>query len=92
MNSNIDDALSRIAAMEAHPGLVGLEDRVMLVLAAQPPRGLALGATLGAAAFALSLGLASNAVPSTEARATSASAPFGAPGPLAPSSLLLEPR
>ncbi|MBN9554454.1 MAG: hypothetical protein J0H61_07260 [Alphaproteobacteria bacterium] len=93
MSSNIDNALARIAGAETHPGLAGLEDRVMSAIEGRPPSsGLAVGATLSAAAFALVLGIVSNAVPSAEARAASTLAPFGAPSPLAPSSLLLEPR
>lgn len=93
MNSDIDSALIRIAQAKPHPGLAGLEDRVSLAIGNQPPpHGLAIGVSLGAALFALLLGVASNAVPATEARAASPLAPFGSPGPLAPSSLLLEPR
>ena len=92
MNSNIDTALTRIAEAGPHPGLAGLEDRVMFAIASQPPHSLAIGASLSAALFALVFGVVSNAVPPDEARAASTLAPFGAPSPLAPSSLLLEPQ
>ena len=93
MNNDIDSALARFAGAEPHAGLAGLEDRVMSAIASRPPSsGLAIGASLSAAAFALVLGIVSNAVPPAEARAASPLAPFGAPSPLAPSSLLLEPR
>ena len=93
MNSNIDTALTRIAEAGPHPGLAGLEDRVMLAIASQPPsHSLAISASLSAALFALVFGVVSNAVPPGEARAASTRAPFGAPSPLAPSSLLLEPQ
>lgn len=92
MNSNIDTALTRISEAEPHPGLAGLEDRVAVAIASQSPHGLAIGASLSAALFALVLGVASNAVPAAEARAASPLAPFGSANPLAPSSLLLEPR
>ncbi len=93
MNNDIDSALARFAGAEPHAGLAGLEDRVMCAIASRPSSsGLAMGASLSAAAFALVLGIVSNAVPPAEARAASPLAPFGAPSPLAPSSLLLEPR
>lgn len=92
MNNNVDSALTRIAETGPHPGLVGLEDRVMLAIASQPPHSLATGASLSAALFALVLGVVSNAVPPDEARAPSTLAPFGTASPLAPSSLLLEPQ
>lgn len=93
MSSNIDSALARMAGAEPHPGLAGLEDRVMSAIAARPQSsGLAVGAMLSAAAFALVLGVVSNAVPPAETRAALTLAPFGAPSPLAPSSLLLEAR
>lgn len=93
MSTNIDTALRRMAEAEPHPGLAGLEGRVMSAIAGRPASsGLAFGATLSAAAFALVLGIVSNAVPPVEARAASTLAPFGAPSLLAPSSLLLEPR
>jgi hypothetical protein len=93
MNNDIDSALARFAGAKPHAGLAGLEDRVMSAIASRPPSsGLAMGASLSAAAFALVLGIVSNAVPPAEARAASPLAPFGAPSPLAPSSLLLEPR
>lgn len=93
MNNDIDSALARFAGAEPHAGLTGLEDRVMSAIASRPsPSGLAIGTTLSAAAFALMLGIVSNAVPSSEARAASPLAPLGAPSPLAPSSLLLGSR
>jgi len=93
MNKDIDSALARIAGAEPNVGLAGFEDRVMSAIASRPASsGLAIGASLSAAAFALALGIVSNAVPPAEARAASTLAPFGAPSPLAPSSLLLEPR
>lgn len=92
MSPDLDDTLSRLASTSAHPGLVELEERVLRSIASQPPRGFSTGATLGGVAFALALGIVSNAVPATAARAASPLAPFGAPSPLVPSSLLLEPR
>ena len=93
MNNDIDSALARFAGAEPHAGLTGLESRVMSAIASRPSSsGLAMGASLSAAVFALGLDIVSNAVPPAEARASSPLAPFGAPSPLAPSSLLLEPR
>jgi hypothetical protein len=93
MNNDIDSALARLTRAEPHRGLAGFEDRVMSAIASRPPSsGLAIGASLSVAAFALVLGIVSNAVPPGEARAASPLSPLGAPSPLAPSSLLLEPR
>lgn len=88
MDTDIDQALARIGAQDTHPDLSGLEDRVLARIGARPKPALALGTTLGAAMFALALGVMSNTVPTGEARAATL-APFGAPSPLAPSSLLL---
>ena len=77
MNNDIDSALARFAGGEPHAGLAGLEDRVMSAIASRPPSsGLAVGTTLSAAAFALMLGIVSNAVPSSEARAASPRLPI----------------
>lgn len=92
MDRNIDTVLSRLAAASPHPGLDGLEDRVMQSIANQPPRGPTIGATVAAAAFALTLGVVSNALPLTPARAAPPAVLVGVANPLAPSSLLLEPQ
>ena len=53
MNNDIDSALVRFAGVAPHAGLAGFEDRVMSAIASRPPSsGLAMGATLSAAAFA----------------------------------------
>ncbi len=92
MGSDIDDALERLACAGPHPGLAGIEERVLSRIAAEPSGMTALGTTLGAAIFALLLGVVSNAIPSSQARAMPVLAPFGAPSALAPSTLLLESR
>ncbi|MGN5375698.1 hypothetical protein [Sphingomonas hankookensis] len=85
---DIDNALGRIAGQAPHPGLDGLEDRVMTIIADRPAGTTALRTTIAGAAFALLLGVGSVIYPAPEARAKEM-APFGIPGPLAPSTLLL---
>lgn len=89
MRMNIDDALARLAAGTPHSGLAGMEERVLEAISHQPAPSHGTGATLAAAGLALVLGVLSNIVPSTHAQAAQSLAPFGAPGPLAPSSLLV---
>lgn len=88
MTMDIDSVLGRIAGQDPHPGLDGLEDRVMTIIAEQPARASAMRTTIAGAAFALLLGVGSVVYPAPEARAKEM-APFGMPGPLAPSTLLL---
>ncbi|WEK02030.1 MAG: hypothetical protein P0Y59_10235 [Candidatus Sphingomonas phytovorans] len=88
MGNNIDDALARLSSATPHEGLAGLEDRVLGAISSQPASGLGTGATLAATGLALVLGLVSNAIPSSAARAAPALSPLGAPSPLAPSALL----
>lgn len=88
MGINIDDALARLASDTPHHGLAGLEDRVMNAIATQPAAGVGAGATLAAVGLALALGVFSNVVPSADAQAATTLSPFGAPSPLAPSTLL----
>lgn len=90
MGTNIDDALTRLASLEPHAGLAGMEDRVLDAIGRTPARGGGLGATIAAVTLALVLGVASNVVPSTHAQAAQSLSPFGAPSPLAPSALLEE--
>lgn len=89
MRMNIDDALTRLASGTPHSGLDGMEERVLGAIASQPATGHGTGATLAAAGLALALGVFSNIVPSANAHAAPTLAPFGAPSPLAPSSLLV---
>lgn len=89
--SEINSALARIGAPDPHPGLAGLEDRVLSTIGARRAQALTMRTTLSAAAFALLLGVVSNVLPAHEAQAASP-APLGAPGALAPSNLLLGPR
>lgn len=93
MNSNIDDALARLASDAPHRGLAGLEDRVLTAIASQPATTIGTGTALVAMGLALTLGVFSNVVPTADAQAAApALSPLGAPSPLAPSSLLTEPR
>lgn len=92
MSINIDEALVRLASSTPHDGLAGLEDRVLGAIASQPAAGVGTGTTLAAVGLALALGVFSNVVPSAGAQAAANLAPFGAPSPLAPSTLLAGTR
>lgn len=91
METDIDTVLGRIGRSDSHPGLHGLEDRVLTVIADQPARAMARCTTFAAASFALLFGLGSVVFPAPEATAKPL-VPFGVPSPLAPSSLLLDAR
>ncbi|MEP9402077.1 hypothetical protein [Sphingomonas sp. VNH70] len=88
MDMDLDSALGRIAGQQPHPGLDGLEDRVLTHIAGQPARTTAAQTTFAGAAFALLLGVGSVTYPAPGAGARDA-AFVGVPGPLAPSTLLL---
>lgn len=92
MTINIDDALARLAADAPHPGLAGLEARVLSAISVQPAASIGAGTAFMAMGLALTLGVFSNIVPAADAHAAPALSPLGAPSPLAPSSLLTEPR
>lgn len=89
MDMDIDTMLGRIGPSDSHPGLSGLEGRVLTIIADQPARAMARRTTLAAASFALLFGLGSVVYPAPEATAKPL-APFGVPSALAPSSLLLD--
>ncbi len=89
MSVHIDDALARLSASAEHPGLEGLEDRVLSAIGRESIRAVGARATLAAAAFALFLGALSNVVPTADAEAAAIISPFGASSPLAPSTLLI---
>ena len=89
MSVQIDDALARLSASAGHPGLEGLEDRVLGAIGRESTRAIGARATLGAAAFSLLLGGISNVVPAADAQAAAITSPFGASNPLAPSTLLI---
>ncbi len=88
MDTNIDDALARLATATPYSGLDGLESRVMTAITLQPAGAGGAGVTVAAIGLALTLGVLSNVVPTSGARAAPALSPFGAPSPLAPSTLL----
>ncbi|MES2337307.1 MAG: hypothetical protein V4537_04330 [Pseudomonadota bacterium] len=91
MDMDIDTALGRIGRHDLHPGLNGLEDRVLTMIADRPARAMATRTTIAGVAFALLLGVGSVIYPAPAARATQ-TAPFGIPSPLTPSTLLLGTR
>ncbi|MEG3150644.1 hypothetical protein U1769_12185 [Sphingomonas sp. ZT3P38] len=86
---NIDVTLSRLAEATADDGLEGLEDRVVAAISARPDTALSSGTTYVAVGLALALGVASNVVPSSHARAAPPLSPLGVPSALAPSTLLV---
>ncbi len=88
MTLDLDTTLGRLGAAKPHPGLDGLEDRVLTSIAERPARDLAMRTTIAGAAFALLLGVGSVVYPAPQARAIDV-VPFGVPSPLAPSTLLL---
>lgn len=92
MSRKLDDALAHLASSPTHPGLEGLEDRVLLAIRADPVGTIGFGATITAALFALTLGAISNVFPTANAQAAPIQSPFGASSPLAPSTLLTAPR
>lgn len=92
MNTNIDDALARLASDAPYQGLAGLEARVLSTIASQPTATIGAGTALVAMGLALTLGVFSNVVPAVDTQAAPALSPLWAPSPLAPSSLLTEPR
>lgn len=92
MSRELDDALAHLANSPAHPGLEGLENRVLLAIAANPVGTLSFGVTATAALFALTLGTISSVLPTSKAQAARIQSPFGASNPLAPSTLLTGPR
>lgn len=91
---DIDGVLGRIGRGDSsgpHPGLDGIEQRVLTAIAQRPARTMAIRTTIAGAAFALLLGVGSVVYPVRAARAVGM-APFGIPGPLTPSTLLLGAR
>ncbi len=69
-----------------HPGLDGIEQRVLARVAARQREAAGSRTTLGLAAVAMLMGVAGSWFPAAPAQAA---ATFGTPGALAPSTLLL---
>ena len=88
MTTDINDALHALGRVPDHAALTGIEDSVLAMIDAR--RGETLGSrmTVGLAVGALLIGAGGAALPYRSATA-STPASFAAPGPLAPSSLLL---
>ena len=82
---DLDVTLSRLAAAPVHSGLAAIDDAVLARLALRPGKipGVAIGAVAVAAVL---IGVAGAGLPGT--RAEAATAPFGQPSALAPSTLL----
>lgn len=91
MTMELDEALASLSAAPVHPGLAGIEDRVLsrvrceAALAAQATHGLRVGAVVALAALGLGFA-AGSPVAATPSSATLS--PFGPSSPLAPSTLL----
>ena len=91
MSMELDEALAGLSAAPVHPGLTGIEDRVLsrvrseAALAAQATQGLRIGAV--AALAALGLGIAAGS-PGAAMPSSVMLSPFGPASPLAPSTLL----
>ena len=84
---NLDDTLSRLTSGAPHPGLSGLEERVIGAIARPRTASFGAGGTLSAIGLALAIGFMSNLAPASEARASPIS-PLGVPSTFAPSTLL----
>jgi len=91
MTNTLDAALRALALPDDHPGLDGLEDRVIARIHAreQSVSGVRVGGL--AAAGAVALGILAAGPGQSPATAASL-APFGAVSALAPSTLLLADR
>lgn len=88
MSVDLDKSLGLLAAAEPHADLEGLEACVLARVGERRQHNLATGITLSFAAVSLLMGIIGATLPTSRAHAT-ASAPFGMPSALAPSSLLL---
>lgn len=88
MTTDINDALHALGRVPDHAALTGIEDRVLAMIDAR--RGETLGSrmTVGLAVGAMLIGAGGASLPYRSATASTPSS-FAAPGPLAPSSLLL---
>ena len=88
MTIDVDDVLQALGRSPDPAALAGIEDRVLHAIEAR--RGAAVGSrmTVGLAVGAMLIGAGGAALPYRSATA-STPASFAAPGPLAPSSLLL---
>jgi hypothetical protein len=92
--SDIDSVLRRLSEQPVHPGLGEMDGAVMDALRARQAgegRPDALMMSLAVVA-ALGIGLAGSTLPHRASERTVATAPFGAPSALAPSTLLGEPE
>ena len=88
MNADIDQPLAHLAMAAPNARLDGLEDCVLAGIKARRQQTVAARVTLSFASVALLMGVAGAVLPAARASAT-ATAPFGMPSALAPSSLLL---
>lgn len=91
MTNDLDAALRKLAMPNDHPGLDGLEDRVIEHIHAGQQSGSGLRVGGLAAAGAIALGILA-AGPASSPAPTAPPAPFGAVSALAPSTLLLAER
>lgn len=88
MSTDLDRSLGHLAAASPDAALHGLEERVLAGIAERRQQALATRITVTFASVALLMGVGSAVLPAARASAT-ATAPFGMPSALAPSSLLL---
>lgn len=88
MTTEIDDALQALGRVPDHAAMNGIEDRVLASIDARRRQRLDARTTMALAVGALLIGVGSATVPYRSATASTPSS-FAAPGPLAPSSLLL---
>lgn len=88
MTTDMDDALHALERVPDHAALTGIEDRVLAAIDARHGDAVGSRMTVGLSVGALLIGAGGAALPYRSATA-STPASFAAPGPLAPSSLLL---
>ena len=91
MTNDLDVALRQLTMQNDHPGLDGLEDRVLAHIHAGQKSGSGLRVGGLAAVGAIALGILA-AGPANSPAPTASPAPFGAMSALAPSTLLLADR
>lgn len=88
MSGDVDDGLARLATYRSHPGLEGMEARVLTGIARAGERRSVMRGAAVVAAGALALGLASGAFVPADTGAASLD-PISGAATLAPSVLLL---
>lgn len=88
MTTDMDDALHALGRVPDHAALTDIEDRVIAAIDARRDDAVGSRMTVGLTVGAMLIGAGGAALPHRSATASTPES-FVAPGPLAPSSLLL---